>query len=818
MSAIAEPPVTTAGAKSPAVLTRAQGLELLGELQGSGYRDDVALVRRADGQMVQLGPLMYALLEAVDGRRDARDLAAAMSERLGRQVDPEHVAPLAQKLAAQGLLGGFEDNAPAPVNPLLGLRWKYLVTDPEVTRRATSPFTGFFRPWVIVPVLVAFLAVVWFVLVEKGVASATAEAFRNPELLLLVFLLALGSAGFHELGHAAACRYGGATPGGMGVGLYMVWPAFYTDVTDSYRLPRRGRLRVDLGGLYFNTLVAVVTLGIWLALRVDALLLLVALQLLQMVKQLSPVIRADGYHILSDLTGVPDLYQHMGPTLKRLIPGRDREPSALTGRARALVTAWVLIVVPLLLALSISFLLLFPRLVATAWESGSRIAGDIPDGNVAEGILGVLRLIALALPVLGVAAMAQKMIRSGLAKARSWSEGRPGRRAVLALGTALALAAMLWAWWPSGQYRPVRASDDGTLAGAGRLLTTPAAAVRAPGAELAELRPGKHLAVALIPEGGATKDRPAFFVIRGTDDQEPVVVMSPTAADPGDASEPGGTAPAAPVDAESADPAAGSSPEPTAAGSAGATPVPAAAFPFELPADPGPHGTRAMAVNTEDGSVKYVVAYTVVTVHDGRAVDETNEAYAFASCNACTTVAVSFQVVLIVGTSDLIAPINVAGALNVDCPSCITTAIANQIVVTLDEEPSEELLARLNTELAKLDGISGLDTPQEIAAAVDAVEEQIHEELDASGLTPGSDDPEPTGTSTAPAPSSTAPAESTSTTEQPADGSETTTTTTPEEEPATETAPAPSDTSTSPAPSDTTTAPAESGETTSTTP
>ena len=57
-----------------------------------------------------------------------------------------------------------------------------------------------------------------------------------------------------------------------------------------------------------------VTLGVWLLVRVDALLLLVALQVLQMVKQLSPVIRADGYHILSDATGVPDLYSHMGPT------------------------------------------------------------------------------------------------------------------------------------------------------------------------------------------------------------------------------------------------------------------------------------------------------------------------------------------------------------------------------------------------------------------------------------------------------------------------------------------------------------------------
>ena len=94
-------------------------------------------------------------------------------------------------------------------------------------------------------------------------------------------MLAVASAGFHELGHAAACRYGGATPGGMGMGIYIVWPAFYTDVTDAYRLPRRDRLRVDLGGLLLQRVVAVVTLGVWLLWRVDALLLLIALQLLR---------------------------------------------------------------------------------------------------------------------------------------------------------------------------------------------------------------------------------------------------------------------------------------------------------------------------------------------------------------------------------------------------------------------------------------------------------------------------------------------------------------------------------------------------------
>src|SRR3954467_12029002 len=379
MSVTVDRPASPTPGEAPRALTRAEGPELLREVRGAGYKEGAALVRRGDGQMVQLGPLQYGLLEAVDGERDLAALAAATSERLGRRLDVEHVVKLAEKLAEQGLLAGSEDNAPPRSNPLLALRWKVLFTDPKVTGRITAPFKLLFRPWIVVPAVIGFAAVCWFVLIHEGVAPATAQAFDKPELLLLVLGLTIASAALHEIGHAAACRYGGGRPGGMGAGIYVVWPAFYTDVTDAYRLPRRSRLRTDLGGIYFNAVVAVLALGVWLGTGLDVLLLLIGLQMLEIVKNLSPVIRADGYHILSDATGVPDLYAHMGPTLRRLLPWKKREPSALKGWARVLVTGWVLVIVPVLLAMAFSAILLFPKLAASSWDSAHHLVSAIPD-------------------------------------------------------------------------------------------------------------------------------------------------------------------------------------------------------------------------------------------------------------------------------------------------------------------------------------------------------------------------------------------------------------------------------------------------------
>ena len=142
------------------------------------------------------------------------------------------------------------------------------------------------------------------------------EVLATPTTALLIYGLLVASAVVHEVGHAVACRYGGAEPGEIGVGIYIVFPAFYTDVTDSYRLGRAGRVRTDLGGLYFNAMTVVVFALLYVATG-SGLWLLTALGLqLQMLQQLIPVVRFDGYYILSDLAGVPDLFARVGPVLR----------------------------------------------------------------------------------------------------------------------------------------------------------------------------------------------------------------------------------------------------------------------------------------------------------------------------------------------------------------------------------------------------------------------------------------------------------------------------------------------------------------------
>src|SRR4029077_19590062 len=116
----------------------------------------------------------------------------------------------------------------------------------------------------------------WWLFAVHGLGGGLRQGLRDPAGLLAALGLSGGSALFHGCGRAAGCRYGGARPGVIGVGIYMVWPAFFTNVTDSYRLSRAGRLRTDLGGLYFNLIFMLALAGIYAASSAQVLLLVIA--------------------------------------------------------------------------------------------------------------------------------------------------------------------------------------------------------------------------------------------------------------------------------------------------------------------------------------------------------------------------------------------------------------------------------------------------------------------------------------------------------------------------------------------------------------
>jgi putative peptide zinc metalloprotease protein len=200
----------------------------------------------------------------------------------------------------------------------------------------------------------------------------------------------------------------------------------------------------------------------------------------------------------------------------------------------------------------------------------------------------------------------------------------------------------------------------------------------------------------------------------------------------------------------------------------------------------------AYAANTKDGSYLFKLAFDIRSAADG-VVDQTNAAVAYASCTACKTVAIAFQVVFVTAAAHVQTPTNVAIAVNDKCTSCQTLATAYQFIVPTDgpvqftsdgKRAIEHIQAALR-ELAR----STLDVVA-IQARVDDLAKQLQLVL-ATQLVrapPGQRDDEhttyeshitvspSTTTSTAAATSSSGPSSTTSTTGGPTATSSTTST------------------------------------------
>ena len=446
------------------------GTELLGELEGSAFKESPHMARRADGQIVQLPPILYELARRLDGERQYDDLASQMTESLRRELEPDDVRFLVtEKLAPLGVVATDGGEAPQKADPLLALRLRTAVVPPRLVRALTTIFRPLFFPPVLIAALAGFVAFDVWLFSQHGIAQSVRAALYQPAVLLLLFGLVVLAATFHEFGHAAGTKYGGAEPGAMGVGIYIVWPAFYTDISESHRLGRGGRLRADLGGVYFHALFILALGGVFALTGYEPLLLVAVLLQVEMVRQMLPLLRFDGYYVVSDLVGIPDLFLRLKPILLSLVPGRGTHPKVaeLKTWARIVVTVWVLLVIAAMAFYLSMMAVAAPRIVATAWDSFqthlSRVQSSWSSGDTLRAVLSAIQLVALSLPALGITYTA---IMFGRRFVRGWRalSGRPIARALLVTGALGLITLLAYLWAPREQYRPITPHERWTAA------------------------------------------------------------------------------------------------------------------------------------------------------------------------------------------------------------------------------------------------------------------------------------------------------------------------------------------------------------------
>jgi putative peptide zinc metalloprotease protein len=434
----------------------APNLHFAGQMKDGAFEGKQYLVER-DGQFVQLSELLLLTLAHVDGRRSIEQIAEGVSAKAFRKVTPDNVRALLAKLVPLGLVAGADGSlAPSAreraARSPMQVQLKMAVIPPTVTNAVTGFFSVLYFPPVLVLVLAAAAAAhVWLYLIH-GVGRSVHDVLYSPGLILILFVAFVLSAAFHEIGHGAGLRYGGGTVRAMGAGLYLVYPVFYTDITDAYRLGRGGKLRTSLGGFYFNLIFSLGVLGLYAITHAEFLLIVMALIDLEIIYQMLPFVRMDGYWILADLTGIPDFFSQMGAFVRSTFGKREGEIADLKPWAKTVFVLYMVIVIPVIGALVFFAIKTFPAVFATALDSASKLAGTAGEG-LSKGdwvavAAAIVQILILGLQVLGLGVVVFTVLKRIFVGLWRWGAGSPTKRIVSSFASLAILALLVFLWTP----------------------------------------------------------------------------------------------------------------------------------------------------------------------------------------------------------------------------------------------------------------------------------------------------------------------------------------------------------------------------------
>jgi putative peptide zinc metalloprotease protein len=190
-----------------------------------------------------------------------------------------------------------------------------------------------FGAWVVASLLVA--------LGNVGEMKLHPEWFGRWENLLALYVGLFGLKVVHEAGHAVVCKSLGGRVPEVGMQMLGLHPTFYVDVSATWMWPdRRRRIAVAVAGIGAELVAAAGLFWGWKLLAPGflkdlCLQLAFTASVLAILFNANPLMRYDGYHILSDLVGEPRLRQrsfsYWQQVVRRLVLGGGvwpREPRA----------------------------------------------------------------------------------------------------------------------------------------------------------------------------------------------------------------------------------------------------------------------------------------------------------------------------------------------------------------------------------------------------------------------------------------------------------------------------------------------------------
>lgn len=177
-----------------------------------------------------------------------------------------------------------------------------IILSPKIAGQLVKPFEWLFSPlffWISFSSLILFSIYLTFFL-EKQSSSYSIPVFT-------FFISYMVSIVLHEFGHLAACKRFTGKNGGMGVGVYLIYPVFFSNISSIWHATKGQKVIANLAGVYMQLWVVVFFAIMYVFTDHQFFLEFSLILILLCFIQLLPFIRSDGYWLLNDIFGIDNL-------------------------------------------------------------------------------------------------------------------------------------------------------------------------------------------------------------------------------------------------------------------------------------------------------------------------------------------------------------------------------------------------------------------------------------------------------------------------------------------------------------------------------
>lgn len=200
-----------------------------------------------------------------------------------------------------------------------GLIYNLKILNSDFTNKLSSYFKYLYISKLYVFVFFCNIALFSYFIFNYG--DFISFSLNNLDLytFIIVIILLLLSTFFHELGHVSACSYFGIKCGYIGLGIYINMIVFYADVSHIWSLKRKQRILVNLGGVYFQSIILLPCYFFFFNNYNYLLCYFILCSNLNILLVLNPFFKFDGYWIFSDMLGLPNLRQRCIEVVKYIV-------------------------------------------------------------------------------------------------------------------------------------------------------------------------------------------------------------------------------------------------------------------------------------------------------------------------------------------------------------------------------------------------------------------------------------------------------------------------------------------------------------------